>query len=356
MRVYKVTSDSEIIGRECAFCGDLFRVEDEVVACPVCQTFHHAECWRFAGNKCARLGCGGRGELTGTKTAPLIQSPVTTASQVVRIRPGDIARTVRAAPRRVAGVGAATAGIWSNAFGSLVLSAVLGLVLGLLYRVVGIGVRWAMDASRFSDTFALEYLFDAGRLSLGWWALGGAIYGLLHHRYLMGKNRTGYQFLRALLMFLYLGTLAYQLGYLMLAPSYRWPTIMWDLPSKVRWLAPILAWGLVVTMAVGALGNYTSKLTVFQGAGGIILLLVVMTLSAYWSATINGLVFGGIGWLVATVIDLSWGGIVWVANNVAHAGWEGLDLSTAWLRGGVAIGTNIGFISGLFAPFRRTNT
>ena len=356
MRVYNLVPGSEVAGRECAFCGDTLQTGDQVIECPVCRTFHHTECWRFGGNKCARLGCTGHGALAGAKTAPLLQSPVTTASQVIRIQPSDIARTMRAAPRRVAGASAATAGIWGNAPGSIVLSAVLSLLLSLVYRFVGTGLNWAMGAQRFQDTFALEYLYSIGHYGLEWWVLGGAIYGLFHHRFLTGKDRGFYQLVRFVTLLLYLGSLTYQLGYLMFTPGYRWPTIIWELPSKVLWLAPLAAWGLVVVTGAMAVSTYTSKLTVFEGTIGIVALLIVMTLSAYSNALGGGLTCGGIGWLLGTVIDLVWGGIVWVVNTAADLGWRGCDFSTSWLYGGIAIGGSIGFIGGLFAQFGRTES
>ncbi len=338
MKVYTLTPGSEVIGRGCAFCGDTLRTGDRIVQCPVCLTFHHTECWHFGGNKCARLGCTGHGEIAGAKAVPLIQSSVTTASQVIRIRPGDIERTVRAAPRRVAGASAAASGIWGNALGSMVLSAVLSLLLGLIYRFAGAGLNWAMGAQRLQATFLLGDLCNIGQSELKWWALGGAIYGLFHHRFLTGKTRGTYQFARLVISLLYLGSLSYQVGYLMFTPGYRWPTLLWELPSKVLWLAPFVAWGAVIIIMLMTIVNYTSRLTVFEEAAGVVALLIIMTLRAYLRTLDAALTWGGGGWILGTVVDFIW---------------RGHDYSASWSQGGLAIGGSIGFIVGLLAVFQQ---
>jgi len=43
---------------ECPFCGNHIGLFDPTVRCPRCDSFHHRWCWKYSGERCARL-CDG---------------------------------------------------------------------------------------------------------------------------------------------------------------------------------------------------------------------------------------------------------------------------------------------------------
>lgn len=47
----------------CPFCHDPIVSGQEVVQCPQCASWHHADCWEALGNRCSQMGCEGEGEL-----------------------------------------------------------------------------------------------------------------------------------------------------------------------------------------------------------------------------------------------------------------------------------------------------
>ena len=51
-----LSPDSTQVGRPCNLCAAPLAPGDEVVECPRCHKFHHADCWKAKGG-CATTGC-----------------------------------------------------------------------------------------------------------------------------------------------------------------------------------------------------------------------------------------------------------------------------------------------------------
>jgi len=56
VRIQTLLAGEPTIGRMCQVCTDDFRLNDEVIICPRCNTPHHRDCW-FSIHLCATYGC-----------------------------------------------------------------------------------------------------------------------------------------------------------------------------------------------------------------------------------------------------------------------------------------------------------
>jgi len=166
-------------------------------------------------------------------------------------------------------------------------------------------------------------------LNLGWWAVGGGLYGLLHARYQSGKGEKAYEVVRSILTFLSTFLLCYQTGYLAFAPGYLWPEALWGLFSKLLWAAPAVAWSGLLIATAGVMVVYREKFPLYPVTFLAPLVPVIFVISAYPLAIVYGLLFGALGWGTGSLLDLVW---------------RGHDFSTQWGHGALALGASIGFV------------
>jgi len=231
-----------------------------------------------------------------------MQSP----RQTLRLSVSDVTQAMRSMPRRTAGAGSTFPGARTTALGILIVHIVFGLLLGLLYRALFLGLPWAIGDERFQAIFAVNWLSRLADIPLWWWVPGSAVFGLMHHLFLQGKLRGLYPLLRMLAIVTLCGALGYLLGFAMFFPSYRWPSLVWGLLEKVRWLSYVAAGGMVLLMVFSAIGSYQSRFTVFDMAFGAVIIAGFALINGYLNALIYGLILGALGLLVGAGIGLIW--------------------------------------------------
>jgi len=234
-----------------------------------------------------------------------------------------------------AGIGVRRAATWlsqqirSTAFLSILSSAVLALLLGLTYRMTDVLAGKVLGLEMVLSQRILSWGHMLATLNLGWWAVGGGLYGLLHARYQNGKGERVYEIVRSLLTFLTIFLLCYQTGYLIFAPGYLWPEALWGLFSKLLWAAPVVAWSGLLIATAGAIAVHRKEFPFYLITFQAPLVSVIFVLSAYPMAIVGGLLFGALGWGAGSLLDLVW---------------RGHDFSTQWGYGALGLGASIGFV------------
>jgi hypothetical protein len=353
MKIFVLDPEAQTLERECPFCGDVLQARDQFVECPECQAFHHLDCWQARGNRCARFGCQGVGEIPDSRATRRLFEPPQQVLSRLTIRPEEILQSVNDLPGRVsrpaiqrvsppaiprAPAMPTVTGFWTNAFSSVAVSAGLGLVLALLYQLAVFGVNRILGEEQFQNTFGLPTLAQLTSVSLWWWGIVGGIYGWLHHEFLFGKQRTFYPAVRFILWLIYGCPFLVLVGYLLFAPGYLWPDILWGLPGKLLWMAPIGTWGSAAVLAASFFGNFRSRESIFILVFGFLIIAIFMIPFAYFYAILSGFFWGLLAGAVGWIVDLFW-----------RSG----DLGARWFHVSLQIAGSIGFLIGCSEGIKR---
>ena len=217
----------------------------------------------------------------------------------------------------------------SPVFLSILSSTVLALLLGLTYRLTDVLTGKMLGLDTVLSQRILSWGHILATLNLGWWAVGGGLYGLLHARYQSGKGEKAYEVVRSILTFFSTFLLCYQAGYLVFAPGYLWPEALWGLFSKLLWAAPVVAWSGLLIATADAIAVHRKEFPFYLIAFTAPLVPLIFVFSAYPMAIVCGLLFGALGWGAGSLLDFVW---------------RGHDFSTQWGYGALGLGASIGFI------------
>jgi hypothetical protein len=286
----------------CALCDEAIAPGDGPVRCPVCHLGYHPECWSFAGNKCARLGC--TGEIAPTEAVEVrrdaFASP--TVALTLRLEEAEIAAAApQSSPLQSEDL---VAGPWATPQLAALAGGLCGLLLDLVFSLTAIALRWEMGEPRFHQIQNLRPLATLNQGSWWLWMLGGALYGMLHRSYLAGRIRTFYPLLRALLAATLLASLSLALGHLMFPLTYRWPALLWGLPATLGWMPPLFSWGLLAASLARALTGYTRPASLFAMVGRTCVLAFAMALDGNATACLHGTIGHSLGWLAGSAANL----------------------------------------------------
>lgn len=85
-----LVSGDERIGAACGYCHASMRLDEAIVTCPRCKAIYHVDCWEENNNRCAALGCSGRGKasnLPQPDPTPELAPPPTDLLDEIEIEP-----------------------------------------------------------------------------------------------------------------------------------------------------------------------------------------------------------------------------------------------------------------------------
>lgn len=342
MKAYRLDRGAAPLEGECPLCGCRIEPPESVVECPECRTSYHLDCWRFCGGRCGRLGCAGEAEITGVIPLPAAAArPAASSPRLLRISPGEIARTVArtSGSARPEDQANPVPWVWRGSFRSVLFAMAMSLLAATFYSLVIDLLGRSLGEQGLAGHFGLPFLSGIGEWASSHWALGGLVYGVLYHRHVMLRAAPWQAATRVVLSALYLGPLAFALGHLAFAPA-RWASdLLWGLPAKVLWLSPIAAWALLILALLSILGTFEDRISLFLLTIGFTFIVVVTALPAYISMTTSGLFFGGLLWLLGAAVDFVW---------------QGHDVASLFGSWGLAIGGCLGFMSGAGSAIHKT--
>jgi hypothetical protein len=308
----------------CAVCGEGILPGDKAVRCSACGIDYHRECWHYLGERCARLGCGGRSE--PARQARAASPPLATAPPPVLLRL-DKNETAAVAPQRSP---VQSHDLITGAWATPQLAAVAGggsaLFLDLIFHLTQGALRWAMGEPRFAAAASLHGLAACSGASWWLWLLGGGIYGILHRRYLAGSLRNLYPPLRLLLAYGVLGSLALGLGHLPFLLTYRWPDRLWGLPAALIWMPRYFAWIMLVVACWRATNGYSLPTDLFYSAGEVSGIGLALALNAVPTGLLLGGILHGAGWLAGGCLDLLGAGHELATRIAGTLGFWGMNI------------------------------
>jgi hypothetical protein len=283
----------------CALCDDAVTPEDGGVSCPACGAAYHTECWGAIGHKCARLGCPGWSEPAPTAVA--VPSRTVSGPREIVLDGRDVAGVEpQKSPTQSDDL---VTGCWATPLQAALTGGLGGLYLDLVFSLTERALLWEMGAHRLHEMLSLQALATCNRASWWLWMLAGAVYGVLHRRYLAGKLRTFYPPLRLVLAVALLGSLSLGLGHLTFLLTYRSPGSFWGLPGALAWMPPYFAWVLLGVAVGRALAGYTLPLDLFEMVTYLWGLTLGLALNATATALAQGGIMHGLGWLAGRGLD-----------------------------------------------------
>jgi hypothetical protein len=146
----------------CPYCHGDVLAEEEKQGCTACMAWHHRECWRDAGERCATCGRSEAGPALVVPTAPGVQA----VSHDTHVEPVPIpaAESHAQAPATSAGLERSV-----SVLGGGCLGAVTGL--GLAGIVWGVFLAWGMPLESGLFLPAIGAVVGA---ALGWWSARSA--------------------------------------------------------------------------------------------------------------------------------------------------------------------------------------
>jgi hypothetical protein len=323
---------TEVVSGNCAFCGSTLNTGEHVVDCPACSTIYHADCWYVNGNKCAALGCSGKGRPTSARVAASAAVQIA-SSQVIRIRPIDIQRALRRSVPSLRSTSTLLS-LWSSPISGIALGAFLSLLLGICYHTAALGVAAALRPEQTYVVVSLPLLSPTG---FSTWPLAGALYGLLRWKFMISEDGQGYRLIRSILVVVYLGLLAVLFSQLVFTPLYGWLALPAATTAALLRISVALAVMPVLLVIVGGIRAYQSSFSLFRLVAIIGYNVALTVFPAYGFALAGGALLALGAWALG-----------------ASSALPSIDryLGMGWAGGAPLFGVIAGFLVGLRYMFR----